>query len=117
MSDNEDIVVLDEEQPEDKPPAPTPKPKEEPVIIATAKDVVKAAGKHGKAFFDRFGGKAPQYKLAGTFHIHDITAEEADNCRKFDTWAKPKRLGLTTEFAEKMRKLGKLVRYELPFDD
>ncbi len=111
MSDNEDIVVLDEEQPEDKPPAPTPKPKKEPVIKA------KASGKHGEAFFNRFGGKAPHYRLAGTFHIHDITAEQADNCRKFDTWAKPKRHGLTTEFAEKMRKLGKLVRHELPFDD
>lgn len=112
MSENDDVVVLDEELPK-KELAPTPKPVEKAMEPPkTIPDQV-----FGKAFFERFGGKAPHYRLAGTFHIHDIEKEDQDKCRLFDTWAKPKRLGLTVEWAEKMRKLGKLVRLELPFED
>ena len=94
MSEDNDVVVLDEEQPEEKPPAPTPEP-EEPK---------EKSEEFGKEFFDRFGGKAPHYKLAGTFNINDpeISKKDADRCMLFTTWAKPKRKGLTVEWAEKM---------------
>lgn len=110
MSDNKDVVVLDEEQPKVKAPAP---PKPEPKVDKPAEPTAKL----GKPFFDRFNGKAPHYKLAGTFHIHDITKEDADNCRLFDSWIKPKRLGLTVEWAEEMRRLGKLFRFEKTWEE
>lgn len=112
MSDEPEIVVLDEEPEVTAPPPEPPKPKQKAKPLPKlVKDFTTA---YGEEFFAHFGGKAPHYRLATTFHIHDISAEDADKCRKFPSWTKPKRLGLTVEWAEKMYKLKKLDRLEQP---
>lgn len=105
MSEEPEVVVLDEEDPQPEPPKPTEKPKAKPEPEKTL----------GKEFFDHFGGKAPHYRIHPYFSIDDISAEDADKCRLFTTWAKPKRHRLTVEWAEEMFKLKKLARLEHPF--
>lgn len=112
MSDK--IVISDEAE---KPALPKPKVKAEvkPKVV----DVPKLEEALGlpKAFFARFNGKAPHYRLASTFNIEDITVEDSKNCYLFDSWKKPKRVRLSCEWAEKMRAKGKLKRLELPWED
>lgn len=108
MNENEpEVIDLDgpEETPPERPPEPKEKPKAKPV---------PSSDKLGKEFFAHFDDKAPHYRIAPTFHIHDISVKDADKCRLFTSWMKPKRVGLTVEWAEKMRDLKKLARLEHP---
>lgn len=163
MSEEPDIVVLDEEEdtpPPIQPPSPmTDKQKKEmdpeklrlhkkeqakfrksPEGVELAEKQAKArlereqaaktlaekqalarkqAIEDKKAAFDplKVMKKAPHYKLATTYTIQGIDKEDQMKCMLFTTWKKPKRVGLTVEWAEKMRKLGKLTRLEHPFDE
>ena len=127
MSENKepDIVDITPAPPKVEPPKEAPKPmKGKPTLPQrSAKEFAAMQAKpfdnsgSAKAFFDRFGGKAPHYKVATSFNVHDIDKADADNCRLFTSWTKPKRLGLTCEWAEKMRGMGKLIRLEDPSDN
>lgn len=114
----EDIIVLPDEE-GNEPPAPELPPEapaERPLVFPVVTPVKKPT-KFDEAWFARFNGKAPHYKLAGNASIHGVDRADFYKCEKFPGWAKPKRFGFTVEWAEEMRTAGKLVRLELPFED
>ncbi len=111
----EDIIVLPDEE-GNEPSAPE-LPPEAPAKMPAVVVVGKKPAKFDSAWFARFGGKAPHYKLAGDASIHGVDRADFYKCERFPGWAKPKRFGFTVEWAEEMRKAGKLVRLELPFED
>lgn len=112
----EPIIVLPDEELEEAPPTPPEKaPVEEPVPEVATEPTEE--GKFKDTWFDRFGGKAPHYKLKGDASIHGIDREDYRKCENFSSWMKPKRFGLTVEWAERMRAEGKLDRLELSSED
>lgn len=109
--------------PPEKQPEPMPPEKDELDNMAAVEEIRYSDDPVADKVIRMNNGKAPHYRLHPNFSINvvrklfpknhpDYRAELA-KLRLFTTWAKPKRFGLTVEWAERMVALKQLQRLEL----